>query len=167
MKVLSVAVFSMPFGFIQTAAGISCGSHCAACWKTGEPGVDIKIGCDGSFVSCHDCPPGYESIHCAKSERCQWVDRSMPLFITILFFSFLACMFFWTSKKPLTPKFIGAKNLIVKYLARVIVESLRFAGRKAAQYRVRVHVQVDFLFFYINVFVLLLECHGRVLLRDL
>jgi len=92
MKVLSVAVFSLLFGFIQTAAGLSCRSHCAACWKTGQPGVDIKIGC-GFRGRCHGCPPGYESIHCAKEERCQWVDLSMPLFITILFSFILACMF--------------------------------------------------------------------------
>lgn len=86
MKVLSVAVFSLLFGFSQTTvAGLSCRSHCAACWKTGQPGVDIKIGC-GFRGECHQCPPDYESIHCAKSERCRWVDRSMPLFITIPFF---------------------------------------------------------------------------------
>jgi len=154
MKVLSVAVFSLLFCFIQTAAELSCRSYCAACWKTGQPGVDIKIGC-GFRGRCHGCPPGYESIHCAKKERCQWVDLSMPLFITILFSFILACMF----------KFflncIGAKNLIVKYLAHVIVESPRRMGRKAARYQIGVRrVRVDLK----KGLVLLLERHGWVLL---
>lgn len=67
---MKVVVLSLLFGFIRTAAGISCRSRCAACWKVGEPGVDIKIACEGG-AECHNCPPGYDDIHCAKSERCQ------------------------------------------------------------------------------------------------
>jgi len=53
---------------------------------------------------------------------------------------------FWTNK-PLSPKCIGVENLIVNYLARVIVESTNRAGTKGASYHTRVHrVRVDFLF---------------------
>jgi len=40
MKALS-SIFADDF--IQTAAGIICTRFCAACWKIGSPGVDIKI----------------------------------------------------------------------------------------------------------------------------
>ena len=50
---------------------------------------------------------------------------------------------FWTNK-PLSPKCIGVENLIVNYLARVIVESTNRAGTKGASYHMRVHpVRVD------------------------
>ena len=70
MKVLSIAALGLLFSVIRTAAGISCGSQCAACWKIGQPGVDIKIACDWG-AECHNCPPDYDNIHCAKSARCQ------------------------------------------------------------------------------------------------
>ena len=56
-------------------------------------------------------------------------------------------MSFWTNK-PLSPKYIGAQNLIVKYLARVIVEFTNLAGTKGALFHIRMHrVRVDsFLF---------------------
>jgi len=56
---------------------------------------------------------------------------------------------------------VGAKNLIVKYLAHVIVESPRRMGKKAARYQIGVRrVRVDLK----KGLVLLLERHGWVLL---
>jgi hypothetical protein len=60
---------------IKTAAGLQCSGDCAACWKIGAPGVDIKFAC--IFGDCGDkCPGGYENLHCAKSARCQYVGFS-------------------------------------------------------------------------------------------
>ncbi|KAF8414892.1 hypothetical protein BGX38DRAFT_1219032 [Terfezia claveryi] len=62
--------------FIQVAEGIQCDSDCAACWKIGVPGVDIKFGSserDGEFGIW--CPKGYHDIHCAKFERCVCDNR--------------------------------------------------------------------------------------------
>jgi len=59
----------------------------------------------------------------------------------IIIFFFLACSF---GLKTLFSKCIGAVNLIVKYLARVIVESAHLVATKAALYQVRVRrVRVD------------------------
>ena len=69
MKVLSLASLLFATGFIQTAAGIRCDSFCAACWKNGSPGVDIKMSCDGLW-NCYSCPGGYDSLHCAQMDRC-------------------------------------------------------------------------------------------------
>ena len=62
-------------GFTQTAA-LTCDTDCAACWKDGSPGVDIKFWCDyNSDAGCDSvCPPGYSDIHCARTERCQYVN---------------------------------------------------------------------------------------------
>ena len=87
---LFTSLLTLTFMF-HPAQGISCRSHCAACWQTDQPGVDIKIGC-GFRGRCRDCPPGYDSIHCAKSERCKWVHR-------IICFSFLD--YFLIKKIPL------------------------------------------------------------------
>ena len=60
---------------IKTVVGLECSSNCAACWKTGSPGVDIKFSC--AVGNCnHKCPEGYEGLHCAKVERCQYVGLS-------------------------------------------------------------------------------------------
>jgi hypothetical protein len=61
---------------IKTAAGLHCPGDCAACWKTGgAAGEDIKFAC--IFGNCGgQCPGGYENLHCAKSERCQYVGFS-------------------------------------------------------------------------------------------
>ncbi|KAF8427365.1 hypothetical protein EV426DRAFT_374569 [Tirmania nivea] len=57
-------------GIIQIAAGLKCRSGCAACWKDGASGVDIKFSCNDGH--CGDsCPAGYSRIHCAKEARCQ------------------------------------------------------------------------------------------------
>ena len=57
----------------------------------------------------------------------------------------LQFLFFPCIYKLLTPKCIGAKNLIVKYLARVIVELPRMVERNPARCQVRVcRVRVDF-----------------------
>ncbi|KAF8427916.1 hypothetical protein EV426DRAFT_374591 [Tirmania nivea] len=65
---------------IQIAAGVKCDSNCAACWKNGSPGVDIKFSCDGSHCGSA-CPEGYHGIHCAKSERCACVvGEDCPIF---------------------------------------------------------------------------------------
>ena len=71
MKIFLVALFVA--GFIHIAAGISCGSGCAACWKDGGlNGADIKFACYGDREGCGSvCPDGYSGIHCAKSSRCE------------------------------------------------------------------------------------------------
>ena len=57
---------------IQMAVGLNCNSLCAACWKDGSPGVDIKIGCSAINGYCGDkCPQGYHGLHCAKDSRCE------------------------------------------------------------------------------------------------
>ena len=81
MKIFSMVLglaFAASFN-ILTAAGLKCSSVCAACWKIGEPGVDIKMTCDqdNDCGGVTDCPPGYEDLHCAKTERCMSVDFSM------------------------------------------------------------------------------------------
>ncbi len=144
MKVLSVTL-SLLFaaGFIQTAAGIQCDSFCAACWKIGSPGVDIKMSC-GTFGNCpYPCPSGYNNIHCANSDRCWWVD--LLIYITISFSSRVG-VFQWTNKHSQ----IGARNLIVKHLVRAIVESTTVkVVRKAAKCRIQARsVQVDYFLFF-------------------
>ena len=73
MKVPSLAL-GLVFAavFIQTAAGKHCHSNCAACWKNGSPGIDIKMSCGGDGGNpCDDiCPDGYNDLHCADSKRC-------------------------------------------------------------------------------------------------
>ncbi|KAF8422262.1 hypothetical protein EV426DRAFT_606738, partial [Tirmania nivea] len=59
--------------FIRTAAGLSCDSSCAACWRDGSPGVDTKFSCDSNGHCGNTCPPGYNSIHCARASRCSYV----------------------------------------------------------------------------------------------
>jgi len=78
MKLLSVLSAVIAVAFFQTAAGFKCSSGCAACWKIGVPGEDIKMTCDqdNDCGGVRDCPPGYDSPHCAKTERCMWVDLS-------------------------------------------------------------------------------------------
>ena len=49
--------------------GKHCDSYCAACWKDGSPGVDIKFSCMNGDCGT-GCPSGYSGIHCAKGERC-------------------------------------------------------------------------------------------------
>jgi len=55
------------------AVGIRCPSSCAACWKTGSFGIDIKLYCDQGDCGA-TCPSGYDSMHCAKRARCRYVD---------------------------------------------------------------------------------------------
>jgi hypothetical protein len=110
MKVLLGLIFAAEI--IQSVAGIEChSSNCAACWKIGSPGIDIKIPC-GPKGECGDkCPDGYEGIHCAKSTRCEYeVDPFNAMFYL------------------LTKRFILAvqeQALVVVNLARVYVESTR------------------------------------------
>ncbi len=124
MKLLSVAL-SLLFSaaFIQTAAGITCDSNCSACWKIGSPGVDVKIGCWAN--NCPgSCPDGYENIHCAKWQRCMWVD---------LWWTY---SFFLSYSSGLTkPSQIGAGHLVVQYLAHVFVDStqIHMGGKSAMQ----------------------------------
>ena len=78
MKVMSAFTLVFAASILQTVTagtGFKCDTHCAACWKKGEPGVDIKMSCDADSVcgGITDCPPGYEDIHCAKLGRCLWV----------------------------------------------------------------------------------------------
>jgi hypothetical protein len=46
--VLNLIIVSL----IKTAAGLYCSGDCAACWKTGVPGEDIKFAC--IFGDCGD-----------------------------------------------------------------------------------------------------------------
>lgn len=62
---LGIAVNLSP-GLIHRAAGIGCDSYCAACWKDGEPGIDIKWSCLRG-VCGDDCPAGNHDPHCARS----------------------------------------------------------------------------------------------------
>jgi len=81
MKVVSVAL-SLAFaaGSIQTAvADLRCESQCAACWKIGSPGIDLKMICQQGHCG-ETCPEGYTDMHCAKSRRCAYVDLSMTYF---------------------------------------------------------------------------------------
>ena len=142
MKVLSVAL-SLLFaaGFIQMAEGIVCHpSFCAACWKIGSPGVDIKMSC-GAFGNCPwECPNGYNNIHCAAGDRCWWVDLSY-----FLRFLFSVRVLDYVITNIISR--IGAGNLIVKTLARVIVESRQKMVIKLARYLIQARsVQVDSFF---------------------
>jgi len=49
MKVPSLALglIFVAVGFVQTAAGKNYHSNCAACWKNGSPGIDIKMSFGG------------------------------------------------------------------------------------------------------------------------
>lgn len=69
MKTLSVILgFVFAAGIIQTAVGLQCGTGCAACWKDGQPGLDVKMLCSRE---CDDfCPQGYSGKHCASDNRC-------------------------------------------------------------------------------------------------
>lgn len=61
------------FTHMALVFGLTCDNYCAACWKTGSTGVDIKFSCVDSGITydCGDkCPTGYENIHCAKWQRC-------------------------------------------------------------------------------------------------
>ena len=73
MKVCFVAL-TLAAGFMsmQTVAIVLyCDTGCAACWKTGEPGIDIKIPCTQDTNDCgNGCVSGYEDLHCAKKSRC-------------------------------------------------------------------------------------------------
>jgi hypothetical protein len=79
MKLLSIA-FTLVFAasLIHKATGLICSSACAACWKIGSPGIDIKMGCDpdADFECGNECPNGYEGIHCAQFRRCTYVEKS-------------------------------------------------------------------------------------------
>ena len=69
---IALSIF-LAAGSTQTAA-LSCDDECAACWKDGSPGVDIKFWCDSNLVCGSECPPGYSDIHCAQTKRCQYVN---------------------------------------------------------------------------------------------
>jgi len=69
MKLVLCLLFATGF-MIQSVAGIICTSFCAACWKDGSPGVDIKMSCDGPLGNCYSCPAGYSNVHCAQMDRC-------------------------------------------------------------------------------------------------
>lgn len=60
--------------FIQQVVGIACDTLCAACWKKGSPGVDIKFSCKTHGNHYNDCggqcPSGYENMHCASVDAC-------------------------------------------------------------------------------------------------
>ncbi|KAF8420303.1 hypothetical protein BGX38DRAFT_1193136 [Terfezia claveryi] len=61
--------------FIQVSEGLKCSSNCAACWRYGVPGVDVKFrsdNADGDFGTW--CPTRYYGLHCAKQERCFFCD---------------------------------------------------------------------------------------------
>jgi len=77
VKVVSVALGLLLAASFQMAAGLKCDSQCSACWKIGSPGVDIKIGCRSDSNCFYPCPNGYENLHCANWQRCEWVDSSM------------------------------------------------------------------------------------------
>ena len=77
MKAFTI-IFGLVFtaGLIQQVVGIACDSLCAACWKKGSPGVDVKISCKTYETHYNDCggncPEGYENIHCVHdSDECQ------------------------------------------------------------------------------------------------
>ena len=73
MKVHFVALsLLLTAGFMQTVAMVLyCDTGCAACWKTGEPGIDIKIPCTEDTNDCgNGCVNGYEDLHCARRSRC-------------------------------------------------------------------------------------------------
>jgi len=73
MKVRSVVLsLLLAACFMQTGAiTLYCNTGCAACWKTGERGVDIKIPCNPGTNDCgNGCVNGYEDLHCAKRSRC-------------------------------------------------------------------------------------------------
>jgi len=76
MKVSSVATsLFVTVGFIQTAMGLYCYESCSACWSDTQPGVDIKILCDYVSNECgQPCPSGYHGKHCAKRQRCMYVE---------------------------------------------------------------------------------------------
>ena len=77
MKALSVSLsLLLAAAFIQMdmAVGIRCSSSCAACWKTGSFGIDIKLYCNQG--DCGASPSGYDSMHCAKRAHFRYVDLS-------------------------------------------------------------------------------------------
>jgi hypothetical protein len=70
---MSMMALSLLFaaGLIQQVVGITCDTDCAACWKTGSPGIDTKFSCRSDNYDCgKTCPSGYQGIHCAKVNRC-------------------------------------------------------------------------------------------------
>ncbi|KAF8422261.1 hypothetical protein EV426DRAFT_606733 [Tirmania nivea] len=67
---LGVALVLNAAIFIRTAAGLSCFSSCAACWRDGSPGVDTKFTCGLTGECGNTCPPGYSDMHCARASRC-------------------------------------------------------------------------------------------------
>ncbi|KAF8451419.1 hypothetical protein BGX38DRAFT_489744 [Terfezia claveryi] len=83
MKLYLGIAFIVVASFIPPAAplGLQCNTGCAACWKDGSPGVDIKFAC--GFTSCgRTCPQGYSGIHCANSARCEcWPEDDNCTFI--------------------------------------------------------------------------------------
>jgi len=141
MKVALSLLFSA--AFIQTAAGIICNSNCSACWKTGSPGVDVKIGCWANNCPA-SCPDGYENIHCAEWQRCMWVDPLICLWWHL----------FSSSSSGLTKlSQIGADHLGVQYLAHVFVDStqIHMGGKSAMQACVLVRIcAAELLSFVIN-----------------
>ena len=70
MKVCPQFALLLAAGFIQMAAGLTCESNCAACYKDNSPGVDIKFCCGPGNHCGRSCPPGYSDLHCAKGVRC-------------------------------------------------------------------------------------------------
>jgi len=74
MKVYYLPVALVTFAtFIHTAlaSGLQCSTDCAACWKDGSPGTDIKFVCNKNSHDCGSaCPTGYSGIHCASNWRC-------------------------------------------------------------------------------------------------
>ena len=109
MKVVSIALrLVFVAGLIQRAAGLSCTTgNCAACWKIDSPGIDIKMPCPRGDCG-KTCPSGYDRIHCAKTERCEYeVDP-------------LDDMFYFLTKRFLL---VVQEAIVVENLARVYVES--------------------------------------------
>ena len=64
-------VITATFTHMVAVSALKCSSDCAACWQDGNTsGVDTKIICPNEDCGTN-CPPGYNSLHCAQYERCQ------------------------------------------------------------------------------------------------
>ena len=55
--------------YTALVSGMACDSNCAACWKDGSSGVDIKFSCINNDCGSA-CPTGYSGMHCATKLRC-------------------------------------------------------------------------------------------------
>lgn len=71
MKVALSLLLAACFTTRTVALQMYCNTGCAACWKIGERGVDIKIPCIPGTNECgNGCVKGYDNLHCAKRSRC-------------------------------------------------------------------------------------------------